>query len=384
MRFFWLILLFCFVSLMSNLLIGYYDTIFSLLSGKKFVLKKMNAIVRTYNNSNVTFIDYTTETPESKQVWTARKRMGRDFMLLSLQTRNKIIESQRNRYSKTSLIQRNHDDKFIRFEPQRKAPTPSINNRTIYFLHIHKSGGSTMCLLARRNHMTANYARNCNVQLDQRCCGNADTLKAQKAFGQTTKFSFVASESFMYRPMDLESFYYVVLLRDSKKRYMSHYQHVLKVSMNNILPSPGSFEDWWKGQPDNWNFRMICGTDCMKTPKYKLSKRQWKATYERFKSFESILLLENFTFTMGKFASRVGWKKKTGRRNSGDYRRDDIIIMDPFMTALDDAFYELAKTRLNMSQAVPSAVMENVERYFQQGPISRCYNPCCGTCSKYR
>jgi hypothetical protein len=87
---------------------------------------------------------------------------------------------------------------------------------------------------------------------------------------------------------------------------------------------------------------------------------------------------------MEKFGNQVGWVKLSGRRNSGKYPRSDVAVMATFMTALDDALYALAKTRLNISYEVSPTVMENVERYFQQGTNSHCYNPCCGTCSKYR
>lgn len=276
---------------------------------------------------------------------------------------------------------------FIPVYPQRKAPTPKIGNRTIYFLHIHKSGGSSMCSLAKKNRMTANYRRNCNVQADQHCCGDADTFEAQHTFATTTTFSFVSSESYMYKAMDHQGFYYALILRNSSERYMSHYQHVARSSTKLHFVHPGTFEMWWTHQPDNWSVRMICGSDCANTPKYQITREQWEETLSRLRSFDSIMFLENFTTSFLRFANNVGWPIGTvssqNRKNVATYEREQIQ-MAPFMTVLDDALYQYARQLMSDAGDLGNTTGFPIESYFEQGSLQRCTSPCCGNCSQYR
>ena len=239
-----------------------------------------------------------------------------------------------------------------------------------------------MCSFAKKNGMTANYARNCNVQGDWHCCGNADTLEAQHNFATTTNFSFVSSESYMYKAMDHQGFYYAVVLRHSRERYMSHYQRVARASAWWPFTHPGTFETWWTYQPDNWNFRMICGSDCANTPKYQISRKQWDETLRRLKSFDSIIFLENFTATFQLFANKVGWTNVSSRseENVASYEREEIP-MAPFMTALDDALYEYAQQLMSGSRELGITTGSAIESYFAQGSLQGCTNQCCGNCS---
>ena len=104
----------------------------------------------------------------------------------------------------------------------RQRPSDKI----VYLLHIHKSAGTLMCNLARVNGLSVS-TRNCNVQMDQRCCGHNDSLQAQAVYANYTKYDLVASETQMYEGMDLEHYKYIVVLRNSQNRYFSHWKHVL-------------------------------------------------------------------------------------------------------------------------------------------------------------
>ena len=99
------------------------------------------------------------------------------------------------------------------------------DRKLVYLLHIHKSGGTTMCQLAKFNQLSTSET-NCNVQRDQRCCGQNDTLSAQTAFAREAPYDLVASEGRMYEGMDVESYQYIVVLRKSQERYFSHWKHV--------------------------------------------------------------------------------------------------------------------------------------------------------------
>jgi hypothetical protein len=69
-------------------------------------------------------------------------------------------------------------------------------------------------------------------------------------------------ESYMYKAMDHQGFYYALIFRSSSERYMSHYRHVARASTKLHFVHPGPFEMWWTHQADNWSVRMICGPDC--------------------------------------------------------------------------------------------------------------------------
>ena len=292
-------------------------------------------------------------------------------------------------YAKKERHKSKANEAFIPAYPRRKAPTPKIHNQTIFFLHIHKSGGTSMCRLAKKNRMTVNYRRNCNVQKDQHCCGDEDTLEAQQAFAASTNFSFVASEKHMYKAMDPQGYYYAVILRDSKARYMSHYRHVNRLSQEKDL-HVGTFDEWWTSQPDNWNVRMICGADCADTSKYKISRGQWEETLARLALFGSIMFLENFANSFRIFALKVGWPSdKIGPKehhNKGKYEQADAE-MGPLMTALDGALYEYAQQMmgggLETKEGFLSETQAAIDKYFEQRPSQNCSNPCCGECSKY-
>jgi hypothetical protein len=77
----------------------------------------------------------------------------------------------------------------------RAGASAQGDGRIIYFQHIHKSGGSTMCRIATLNQMKTSLKTNCNVQADQRCCGNgSDSAEALRAFADSTQYTFVANE----------------------------------------------------------------------------------------------------------------------------------------------------------------------------------------------
>lgn len=267
--------------------------------------------------------------------------------------------------------------------------------RLIYFLHIHKSGGSCMCEAARRNHMRTN-PHNCNVQTDQRCCGGNDSLEAQQMFARhhALQYSFVANEGDMYRAMDAQNYRYVVMLRDSQSRYKSHWQHVFRNHPNTTQ----SFTLWYQRQPDNWNLRKLCGTDCQGVPKYGITRRLFDETMERLQHFDHVLFLEDFNRSYTAFARQVNWKvmpvykKPVFNVTYPAMVEDDkestttTPAWDPFMSALDDALYEIAKQRFDgqRNPQMPLGLEQKLNEYFLQGPMRGCLTPCCSqACSQY-
>jgi hypothetical protein len=272
--------------------------------------------------------------------------------------------------------------------PIRKAPTPKIQNRTIYFLHIHRSGGSFMCSYAKQNNMTANFGNNCFVQSNHLCCGDSDTLDAQRNFATGTQFSYVASSGPMYQSMDTDSYYYATTLRNSKSRYLSQFYHHMTSVPGKMGDSSddtiGTFlEKWLQHQPDNWNVRMICGTDCAHAPKFKISRDQWETTLSRLKNFGSILFMESFPDSYQEFANTVGWTKVLNipiKETHYNNESESTLSKYPFMTILDDALYEFARRQMKLQKGILLSTYKSMNAYFKEGNSTECDNPCCGEC----
>ncbi|GAX20028.1 hypothetical protein FisN_1Lh491 [Fistulifera solaris] len=242
-----------------------------------------------------------------------------------------------------------------------------------------------MCIGAQTNGMKTSN-KNCNVQRDQRCCGGGDDLSSQQTFALSTTKNFVANEQDMYDAMDLEHYRYVVTLRNSRDRYLSHWKHVVRAFYPNYTTD---FVTWWQNQPDNWNFRKICGTRCMSVPKFQITESLFQYTVDRLQNFEDILLFERFNETFATFAQNVGWNKmpltKGGKKKNVTYP-DAGGEWDPLMSALDDALYEMGEARVRGESGtlLSTGTLEAVHRYFETGKDRFCDSPCCSSvCSAY-
>lgn len=264
---------------------------------------------------------------------------------------------------------------------ERRRRYPKI----LFFLHIHKSAGSTFCRQAYLNRMAANYKQNCNVQADQRCCGQKDTVQAQIDYANQTHYDLVASEQEMYDSMAPESYDYIVSLRDSQRRYCSHWNHLLMEAKKNrehelellekhehhyplaeaamewaqesirgrngesnviaaqedpihwnytvrdyngIIYPVGNYTKWLQGQPDNYNVRMICGVKCSRIPKYQLSHDVFRYTIDRLAKFAHIIFVEDMEASFARFAKAYGWQYNvatTGQRRMNAFELTEVL-----------------------------------------------------------
>jgi hypothetical protein len=289
----------------------------------------------------------------------------------------------------------------------------------MYFLHIHKSGGHSICYQAQQNAMVGNFDNICNVQEDQHCCGDEDSLEAQIRFAQTTNFTFVAAEQEMYDAMATQYYDYIVVLRNSKTRYKSHWRHLVDnanvhfvssttsvdrvhdryvVAMHGKPQPVGNFTKWWQKQPDNYNFRMICGARCRDIPKFQITEEIYQYTMKRLSKFAHVMFMEDMGRSFNHFAQSVGWK--TIAANSSELHQNAKapnpakfssipieMAWDPFMTILDDALYDVAlqnyqvKIHEQVSFGPGNLTRSLIQNYFDTGHQRGCQNPCCGDCS---
>lgn len=311
-----------------------------------------------------------------------RQPFGSGSIISSKQIMNNISSSDRI-YGRVTI---GSTEKENIVTVQTPGMVPHTDNRIVYFLHIHKSGGTNMCFAAKLNGMKV-AATNCNVQKDQRCCGGNDSLDAQRQFALQTHLELVANERDMYESMDTEHYHYVTMLRRSRDRYKSHWKHVRRAHTN----VTDSFAEWWSKQPDNWNVRKICGTRCMKIPKYKLTEELYNYTRERLTRFDDILFVEYYSRTFRDFAAKVGWTKMPFPDNYEGpavhpFTAEDKRLWDPKMSALDDALYEYAQNQyVGMKERELSYTTKKaLESYFEEGPRQNCISLCCSNkCSQY-
>ena len=333
-----------------------------------------------------------------------------------------------------------------------------------------------MCRQAYMQKLLVNRHKNCNVQDDQHCCGGKDSIEAQVRFANTTSYDFVACEREMYDTMATDHYDYVVTLRDSATRYLSHWNHLRTIAILNPVydkkngkknrfietstegprrrlvradrlsgknrmerydakrrtptkapkPKPalkpindihdryfvetegkkrsfvGNFSTWLEFQPDNYNTRMICGSRCLESPKFRITPLLFEYTLQRLSLFSHILFLEDLRASYGTFAETVGWKHTsninhdnelmgTTKQSMPEMMVEENLRYDPLMTTLDDALYAFARARYegnytnNHTEITLMmkhfATAEAVQEYYRDGGSRNCTSPCCGECS---
>ena len=273
-------------------------------------------------------------------------------------------------------------------QAQRRKRLKSKNSKIFYFVHIHKSAGTTFCSMAHKNHLRTEHNRNCNVQYDLRCCGKVDTVEGQISYARYSTYDLVAIEKEMYDSMAPEYYNYVTILRNSRSRYMSHYNHIRnevlglgrKHSKKQTEGDAGStsqlalptststlwnetFTTWYTRQPDNWNTRILCGPKCLSTAKFQISAELFLYTLQRLDKFEDILFVETFDKSYDMFRQKHNWSSTeivplqqynvrriniTSSNSDGGYQQISSQGWDPLMSALDDALYEFSKRKMDL------------------------------------
>ena len=351
---------------------------------------------------------------------------------------------------------------------QRRRRARDFNRypRVIFFVHIHKGAGTMFCSFADMNGATVNKQQNCNVQQDQRCCGNSDTIDAQVEYAKQTMFDVVAIEREMYETMAPDYYDYVVTLRESQSRYYSHWKHLrrmmpigpgvqtggfgdsswiygtnvildIDIKKRNVpigMDPLGNFTQWYEGQPDNWNTRILCGPRCRPQSKFQITESLFHYALTRLEIFSHFLFVEDMEASYNKFAAHYNLRvysdiissqaekklKHSNQHNhtaknqrsldrspeNADERTKRSIprnethgqvltnttvvdrgLWDPLMSALDDALYEFARRKYqNMTHEQlwrPFSNQVQVDRYFVEGPQMGCHDVCCGRCTAY-
>ena len=189
--------------------------------------------------------------------WSYNLHMVNTAVTITSTSREKSFgqQQQSNPFVDNNILLKNKM-KYSRDKRGRRTVIPQRKyDKVIFFIHIHKSAGSWMCKQAYRNRMSAAYGSNCNVQDDQYCCGENDSIQGLIDFANTTYYDFVATEREMYDAMEPNVYDYVVSLRQSKARYYSHYQMILRHTKNGKRNHENKDDEdslWlWSGQQNS-------------------------------------------------------------------------------------------------------------------------------------
>jgi hypothetical protein len=256
-------------------------------------------------------------------------------------------------------------------------------------------------------------------------------MEAQIGYANQTNFDMVAIEREMYESMAPDHYDYVVTLRDSKRRYYSHWGHLralmpigpgvqiggfgnsawiygnntivdIKTKKRRVHEGQDplrSFAEWSEGQPDNWNTRILCGPRCRPQAKFQITENLFNYTLTRVERFAHFLFVEDMEASYDKFAahyrlrnySDMGASSEFVQKMSNRSHDKDALVRqerwNPLMSALDDALYEFAKRKYqNMTHEQllhPFSNQALLDRYFSEGMQIGCADACCGRCTSY-
>ena len=189
----------------------------------------------------------------------------------------------------------------------------SMNDR-IYYLHIHKSGGSTICEIAKVNGLTKGEY-NCNVPPNERHLLRG-TPQEQKRLYNKISNRFIANEDELADEVDWELYSYMTVIRHPFTRAYSHYNHAKGYHKLDI-----SFKEWVTNRPDNILTRILCGTSCMEVKQGHLNDTHLNKAMYNLHHFDVVFTLENLHRSMGLLKDIYGLKQV----DSDKYRKGTLF-----------------------------------------------------------
>ncbi|GBG26090.1 Hypothetical Protein FCC1311_023102 [Hondaea fermentalgiana] len=221
-----------------------------------------------------------------------------------------------------------------------------------FFLHIHKGGGTTVCMEALWHGETSRLGMNCNLrgsdaQANLVAADPDDQERIVFEAAATEGLTFVASEWVLPKEI-LRSprLRYFTLLRDPVQRTESHFQFAFAqqkqnrardkaaqgtssvdcaskasdrvLELNTASRTRGiTISDeaemriaWLTRVPDNWQVRAICGIQCASVPFGRITQSHLQIALERLeRDFDTVGVLEHMTESMQLFSRLLGWNE---------------------------------------------------------------------------
>jgi len=212
----------------------------------------------------------------------------------------------------------------------------NVTARVVYFLHLHKAGGTTICSMAKAIYATPNN-NNCNVPRDM-WYNEPFQVRYQHAayFGNSQeqmtsvyenvlshKWEFAANEGSLEDAFPFKDYFYITVLRNPIDLYISAYLFMPGFGGGMGKGSRSDFRDWldvgWYG--DNFMTRRLCGHACnsinynfssakgdhlVPTP---LSLKQYERAVSNLRRFDVVMTLESLQVGINKLATlRPEWR----------------------------------------------------------------------------
>lgn len=187
------------------------------------------------------------------------------------------------------------DDHNYNYNTTGLPPPPA--KKIVYFQHIHKSAGTTICKIARKAYK-ARPKQNCNVDVgeQQPCCGRTPLENRKWAIERPGGYNFVANEQFMYDYMDTEAFDYLFSTRDPRARMVSDYLFQKRYHPE-ITTLDYFLYKWDRRRGDNYMLRCICGQKCFFLPCGELTMEHLQYAMDRLDRFAYVFTVEEFEYT---------------------------------------------------------------------------------------
>ena len=177
-----------------------------------------------------------------------------------------------------------------------------------YYMHIHKSGGTYMCHLAKQiyGRYGINGGDNCNVPKSLWYTPTNQDYQFSAYFGRGEKefldihqqilkkgWKFVANEGSLEDVMRPDLYNYAIVMRDPISMIGSFYKMELWYSRKRTWNTFREYmEKGWWGK-DNYITRRLCGVSCVREE--KMNSTHYTMALRNLKKFHVVITMEELT-----------------------------------------------------------------------------------------
>lgn len=114
---------------------------------------------------------------------------------------------------------------LISLKLKKKTTLNLLNECILFFLHFHKTGGSTICSMAIKEGYKSNQIDNCQTNLINR--------NNEYNYTINNKFNFISSEGLFFQPnLNSNKIIYFTTIRNPYDRIISQLHHELCENQN--------------------------------------------------------------------------------------------------------------------------------------------------------
>jgi len=240
------------------------------------------------------------------------------------------------------------------------------NGRPVLYSHMHKSGGTTICELAKRNdEKLAPNNSNCNMVPDDNWeDGETTSLKQLAVWPPATSVGCAQRKQLVRehaltwmsqeRWVDLEhcdEFYHAITFRDPLDRIVSNFMHTryrakmhpdqlgaqtsrhnsMNVSTDDVMACvlPGAdcyhrrfYIEWSTGAYDNFFVRSLAGSAAFFLPAGALTREHLKAAKAALQRFDVIMMLDGLDEDSVQMTNLLGWNVTSTPATDENTRED--------------------------------------------------------------